>query len=40
MHLMRRLHSDVVRDIITDSVGIEQEFLSGNTALQSLLLAP
>jgi len=27
-HLRRRPHPDVIRDIITESVGIEQEFLS------------
>jgi hypothetical protein len=32
-HLRRRPHPDVIQDIITESVGIEQEFLSGNMAL-------
>jgi ribonucleoside-diphosphate reductase subunit M2 len=33
-HLRRRPHPDVIRDIITESVGIEQEFLSGNAFLR------
>jgi ribonucleoside-diphosphate reductase subunit M2 len=33
-HLSRRPHPDVIRDIITESVGIEQEFLSGNAFLR------
>ena len=39
-HLRRRPHPEVVRDIITESVSIEQEFLSGNMALRSFLPAP
>ena len=34
-HLRRRPHPDVIRDIITESVGIEQEFLSGNAFLRN-----
>lgn len=32
-HLKRRPHPDVVRDIITEAVGIEQEFLTGMSSL-------
>jgi ribonucleoside-diphosphate reductase subunit M2 len=32
-HLRRRPHPDVIRDIITQSVSIEQEFLTGNLTL-------
>ena len=39
-HLKRRPHPDVIRDIITESVSIEQEFLSGNLVLRNLLLVP
>ena len=39
-HLRRRPHPDVIRDIITESVSIEQEFLSGNMALRNLPLVP
>ena len=39
-HLRRRPHPDVIRDIITESVSIEQEFLSGNMDLRNLLLVP
>jgi hypothetical protein len=39
-HLRRRPHPDVIRDIIMESVSIEQEFLSGNMALRNFLLVP
>ena len=32
-HLRRRPHPNVIRDIITEAVSIEQEFLSGNLTL-------
>lgn len=39
-HLRRRPHPDVIRDIITESVGIEQEFLSGNAFLRKYFTSP
>ena len=39
-HLRRRPRPDLIRDIITESVSIEQEFVSGNMALRTPLLAP
>ena len=39
-YLRRRPHPDVIRDIIVESVSIEQEFLSGNIALRNILLVP
>jgi ribonucleoside-diphosphate reductase subunit M2 len=36
-HLRRRPHPDVIRNIITQSVNIEREFLTGNLTLWSIL---